>query len=165
MQTVPTQPVLHLLAPRPGVLDIKLGRRGCGEFLMNTILIVEDHAEVREPLAKLLRYEGYQTLSAPNGNDAMALLASHPVDLVLLDLMLPKMDGLAVLQAIRADPRWQPLPVIVLTGLIEGSPFSRARELNVAAILYKSKFTVDELYSQIRHNLQESARCLSAPCA
>ena len=118
--------------------------------MTQTILIIEDHPEVREPMSRLLRIEGYRALPAANGSAAMALLQSETVDLVLLDLMMPKMDGIAFLEAVRADPRWQGLPVLVLTGLIEGSSITRARELNVTDVLPKARFTVDELLARIR---------------
>src|SRR6185437_17182491 len=110
---------------------------------MSCILVVEDHAVVREPLARLLRFEGYRTLCAGNGNEALAELQDNTVDLILLDLMMPKKDGGALLEQLRADPGWRALPVILLTGVIEGSLLDRARELRVEHILYKSRFTID----------------------
>ena len=71
---------------------------------MGTILIVDDHPVTREPLAKLLRYEGYQTVCAANGAEAMAALESGSPDLVLLDVVMPKVDGLSFLEAARHDP-------------------------------------------------------------
>jgi CheY-like chemotaxis protein len=114
------------------------------------ILVVEDHAIVREPLARLLRLEGYQTLCASNGNEAIAALEAGRVDLLLLDLMMPKKDGIAVLEIIRADARWRELPVIVLSGLIEGSQVERARQLSGSEVLFKAKFDVEELFERIR---------------
>jgi len=120
---------------------------------MKTILIIEDHAEVREPLARLLQVEGYHVLTAANGAEGLAVLQHTTPDLLLMDLMMPRMDGITLLQIVRHDPRWRDLPVVVLTGLVDGSLLTRARELNVSALLLKSKFKVDELFTRIRQAL------------
>jgi chemosensory pili system protein ChpA (sensor histidine kinase/response regulator) len=120
---------------------------------MKTILITEDHAEVREPLARLLQVEGFHVLTAANGAEALTVLQNITPDLLLMDLMMPRMDGITLLQIIRHDPRWRDLPVVVLTGLVDGSLLTRARELNVSALLLKSKFKVDELFTRIRQAL------------
>jgi CheY-like chemotaxis protein len=124
---------------------------------MKKILIIEDHAEVREPLARLLKMEGYQTLAAGNGTDALKILASQPVDLLLLDLMMPRMDGLALMENLRRHSALRTIPILVLTGVIEGSSLARARELATAGVLFKSRFTVEELFARIREVLGELA--------
>ena len=126
---------------------------------MGSILIVEDHAIVREPMARLLRFEGYRTLCAGNGNEARALLEIEPVDLALLDIMMPKKDGVTFLEELRATPRWRSLPVILVTGVIEGSQLDRARSLGVSAVFPKARFSIDEVFARIRECLIESAKC------
>jgi len=121
-------------------------------FVMNKIFIIEDHPEVREPLARILKYEGYQTASAPNGAEALNMLGMIAPDLVLLDLVMPKMDGLRFLESLRGDERFAHLPVIVMTGQ-DGSAIARARELGVSAVISKVKFSVDGLLGQIRSQL------------
>ena len=120
---------------------------------MSCILVVDDHAIVREPLARLLRLEGYQTLSAGNGIEALALLDKHSADVILLDLMMPKKDGVGFLETLRADPRWKQVPVILLTGVIEGSLLDHARQFNLARVMAKARFTLDELFACIREQL------------
>ena len=68
-------------------------------------------------LRKLLEFEGFQTVRASNGKEAYATLYSQKPDLVLLDLMMPEMDGITFLRMIRCHPRWETIPIIVLTGL------------------------------------------------
>jgi adenylate cyclase len=116
---------------------------------MTNILIVEDHSIVREPLARLLRLEGYRALCAADGNEALAVLRSEHVDLVLLDLMMPHKGGVAFMEMLREQERWRDLPVIVLTGVLEGSALQRVRELNATDVLTKARFTVDELFARI----------------
>jgi CheY-like chemotaxis protein len=117
---------------------------------MTNILIVEDHSIVREPLARLLRFEGYGAVCAGDGNQALAVLGSQRVDLVLLDLMMPHKGGVEFLESLREHERWRDLPVIVLTGVMEGSALQRVRELHVSDVLTKARFTVDELFARIR---------------
>ncbi len=68
---------------------------------MSTILVVDDTALAREAVSKLLEYEGFTVLRAGHGRDAWAMLYDHTPDLVLLDLMMPEMDGVTLLRAIR----------------------------------------------------------------
>ena len=117
------------------------------------ILVVEDHAVTREPLVRLLRYEGFDAVPAANGLEALAALNAGAVDLLLLDLMMPKMDGVKLLEAVRGDERWQKLPVIVLTATVEGSQLARVRELNVSGIITKARFELTELLDRIRQCL------------
>ena len=120
------------------------------------ILVVEDHAVTRDPLARLLRYEGYQTVCAANGAEALAALEAEKPDLVLLDVVMPKVDGLTFLDAVRHDERYKDLPVILLTGLLDTKQLARARALKVRDIITKAKFTVDELMARIRAGLESA---------
>jgi CheY-like chemotaxis protein len=94
-------------------------------------------------------------LTAAHGADARTMLEQYTPHLLLLDLMMPRMDGISLLEIVRQDPRWRDLPVVVLTGLAAGSALTRARELNVSALMLKSKFKVDELFSCIRQVLAD----------
>ena len=130
---------------------------------MSRILIVDDHPITREPLARLLRHEGYDTACAANGLEAIDSVRSRRPDLILLDLMMPKMSGLAFLEVLRADqpaaaPASDPvgpgdaghLPVIVLTAVANPNEVSRVRALGVRHIILKSRFDVDDLLGRVR---------------
>jgi CheY-like chemotaxis protein len=125
---------------------------------MAGILVVEDHAIVREPLARLLRLEGYRTFCAGNGIEAVEALESEAIDLVLLDLIMPKRDGVSFLEHLRRDARWRDLPVIVMTGMIEGSLLERARALNATTVIFKGRFVIDEFFARIREGLGGKTR-------
>jgi len=71
---------------------------------MSLILIADDHPIAREPLARLLKYEGYETACAANGIEALDAVRARRPDLILLDLMMPKMNGLAFLRAMSRPP-------------------------------------------------------------
>src|SRR5262245_24321754 len=83
----------------------------------STILIVDDEPLGRETLAALLHAQGYQLLFACNGQEALTQAATQPPDLVLLDVMMPGMDGFEVCQCLRANPLLREVPVIMLTAL------------------------------------------------
>lgn len=83
-----------------------------------SILVVEDFEGVREALAELLITEGYQAVTAANGAEAWEYLQSHPTpEMVLLDLMMPVMDGWQFIRAFQANPRFAGVPIIVLSGV------------------------------------------------
>jgi CheY-like chemotaxis protein len=115
----------------------------------STILIVDDHPITREPLARLLRYEGFETRCAGNGVEALAAMRTSAPDLVLLDVVMPKMNGVDFLQAVRDEPRWRDIPVIALTGSMEPNLSERLATLGVADVLSKARFSVDELLGRI----------------
>ena len=80
-----------------------------------TILIVEDEQDIRELLAYNLEKEGYATVQAADGKEGLDLARSRKPDLILLDLMLPKMDGLAVCRELERDAGTVRIPIIMLT--------------------------------------------------
>lgn len=79
------------------------------------ILVVEDSGLARKALVKVIADRGYDTVEAADGFEAMGKLGEEEMDLVLLDLILPKMDGYAVLSAMKKEPKYKDIPVIVLT--------------------------------------------------
>ena len=84
-----------------------------------TILIVDDHIENRDLLRQRLDREGFTTTVAANGLDALQILAEKPIDLVLLDVLMPGMDGIEVLQRIKASDTLKSIPVIMISALDE----------------------------------------------
>ena len=124
---------------------------------MNRILIVEDTPIIREPMARLLTGEGFTVTSAANGLDAIASLESSPVDLVLLDVLMPKMNGVTFLETFRADPRWTDVPVIAVTGVLDSTWLLRLRELDVRTVIQKGRFDLDELLAEVHRSLPQAA--------
>jgi CheY-like chemotaxis protein len=80
-----------------------------------TILIADDDAENRKLLELLLQQEGYLTLSASNGKEALAIVAQNPPDLILLDVSMEGIDGYEVAASIKSDPATSSIPVIMVT--------------------------------------------------
>jgi CheY-like chemotaxis protein len=121
---------------------------------MPTILVVDDTTLAREAVSKLLEYEGFKVLRAGHGRDAWAMMYDHTPDLVLLDLMMPEMDGVTFLRMIRDSERWRHLPVIVLTGVTDQEVLlERARELVIQDLVSKSSFGFDDLLVRVRQHL------------
>ena len=117
---------------------------------MRRILLVDDSAIAREPLARLLMYEGYDVLAASNGIEALSTLRDHNVDLLLLDVMMPRMNGIQLLEALRQQERYKNLAVIAVTGSMDLTHLSRLRELGVSEILSKARFKIDELLNRVK---------------
>lgn len=82
---------------------------------MATILIVEDYPVTQRVLSLTLRNNGHETIIAGNGVEALEVLGGTAVDLALVDIAMPEMDGLELLRHLRDDARYQSLPVIMLT--------------------------------------------------
>lgn len=91
-----------------------------------TVLIIEDEAEVRNFVKRVLELEGYNALEAGTGEDGLRLVRSDTIDLVLLDLRLPGKDGWEVLEQIKGEPELAAIPVIVFTASVAVSQNKRA---------------------------------------
>lgn len=118
---------------------------------MSMILIVDDMAVVREPIAATLRAYGYRTLCAASGEEALAAMQISRPDLVLLDLAMPGMDGMAVLRILRGQDRT--IPVIFLTASCDTAHVVEAARLGVRDYLTKSAFSLTELLPRVRKYL------------
>jgi CheY-like chemotaxis protein len=117
-----------------------------------TVLVVEDSDPVREIVSRVLRREGYEVVGAANGAEALAYMKRAVPDLVLLDVMMPEMDGIAMLAKLRQDPAYRDLPVILVTALSDEARMARARDLGVREYLVKSRFSYEELLDRVsRH--------------
>jgi CheY-like chemotaxis protein len=121
---------------------------------MSRILIVEDLVSGREAMAKLLQREGFEVAGARNGAEALARLKAGGIDLVLLDHMMPEVDGLTFLSGIRRFPKWKNLPVIMFTGLKDRNHLLKAQTLGVKEYMVKSEYTIQDLVGLVRKHTQ-----------
>jgi len=101
------------------------------------ILVVDDSEDNRDMLARRLRRQGYEVLTAEGGRAALAALAAAPVDLVLLDVMMPDLDGYAVLERLKADPVRRDIPVLMISALDELDSVVRCIQLGAEDYLGK----------------------------
>ena len=115
---------------------------------MKTILLVEDDAALRQMVQRMLGRLPCRLVQATDGAAAVALARQEHPDLILLDLVLPGMDGWAVLQALRDDATTQQIPVVLLTGTAGLDP-SMVRAVGAVALVAKP-FTVTALQAQVQ---------------
>src|SRR4051794_10667822 len=106
---------------------------------MAKILIVDDDEDARESLAVLFRDSDHAVTCAPNGREALAAVLADTPEVILLDLMMPDMDGPSFLEVVRSYLRIQSLPVVILTALGDSPMVDRARALKVNSILVKGR--------------------------
>lgn len=121
---------------------------------MKTILVVDDSVANRQPMARLLRSQGYETLCVGNGMEAVETFHFTTPDLILLDLMMPVMDGLGLLKKMQHHPVWANLPVIVVTAKpSDDVALQHARQLGAKECFVKADFTLDQLFTSIRRHI------------
>ncbi len=114
------------------------------------LLVVEDDAGTRELLVRTLRKEGWEVREAENGRVGLEQVSASPPSLVLLDLMMPELDGFGFMEGLRRMPGCRHLPVIVLTAKDITAEDRERLNGAVARILQKAAFTPDQLVSEIR---------------
>ena len=119
---------------------------------MAKILLVDDQPDLAAPIIKLLENEGHQVTCLPNGKEALARVLVDLPDLILLDLLMPEMDGPSFLEVVRSYLRLQSLPVVVLTGAADSPMIERAQALKVNSVLIKSKARLED----IKHAVDEA---------
>ena len=121
------------------------------------ILVVEDDPILKNLLGHTFAGK-YQTLYASDGNEALALFEQNKPSLVLLDLMLPTMDGFAVLESIRkrTDAAKQ-VPIIVVSNLGQEKDKERAKSLGATEYLVKAEVSIEEIVEKIQKTLESAA--------
>ncbi|WP_439865388.1 EAL domain-containing response regulator [Pseudomonas antarctica] len=122
-----------------------------------TLLIVDDEPQVRKLLETLLQHEGYLTLTASSGEEALQLVAQQPPDLILLDIMMPGMDGYEVASQLKSDEATANIPIIMLSALSESSARVSGLETGAEEFLSKPVERV-ELWLRVRNLLRLKAR-------
>lgn len=110
-----------------------------------TVLVVDDSLTTRTMSTVLLQAHGFVVHCCADGRQALEALRANAVDLVLTDVQMPEMDGLELLQAIRAEPAWSGLPVVLLTSLNDPESINRGLELGADAYLVKQDFDQHKL--------------------
>jgi DNA-binding response OmpR family regulator len=117
-----------------------------------TILAADDDPQLLRLMTRNLEFEGYEVLAASDGQQALAQIESQPLDLVLLDVMMPKMDGFTVCQRVR---EFSSVPIIIVTA--RGQDQDKVRGLDLGADDYLTKpFSVEELLARVRAVLRRA---------
>ena len=120
--------------------------------MTKTILVVDDDPDMVEVLCEALKGAGLATTTARDGAEALKKARSHTPDLILLDLMLPRIDGYAVCELLRAEPTTAATPVIMLTGLPGEFPRLAGVESGATDFIQKP-FETAQLIQRVQHLL------------
>ncbi len=118
------------------------------------VLIVEDDRFIAEVYTTKLVSEGFDVVVAEDGTEALQKIEKKLPNLVLLDLLMPKMNGIEVLEKINKDSRFGSIRVVVLTNASEKDYISQAMKLGASDYLIKSNFTPDEVVERIKDKLK-----------
>ncbi len=122
---------------------------------MKSILFIEDESALQKTLGEVLRENGYEVISALNGETGIKSAKTKKPDLILLDLILPKLSGFDVLKQLKKDEETKDIPVIVLTNLEEVNDIEKAMELGATTYLVKANYSLKEVVDKIKGALEK----------
>ena len=120
------------------------------EKVAPTILLAEDDVVIAQMFKSYLTGEGFTVLETTDGEETLKVLFATPPEILLLDLMMPRISGFDVLEAMRQDPKLKDIPVIVFSNLGQESDIKKARDLGVKDYLIKADITPDIVVERIR---------------
>lgn len=124
--------------------------------MANKILVVDDEPNIVLSLEFLMKQAGFQVRTASDGEAALAAVAADPPDLMLLDVMMPRKNGYEVCQAVRANPDWKAVRIIMLTA--KGREVEREKGLALGADDYITKpFSTQEVVERVRELLADAS--------
>jgi DNA-binding response OmpR family regulator len=124
-------------------------------FMPKEILIVDDEPDVVVPIQFLMEQQGYKVIIANSGEDALALIYKYKPNLVLLDIMLPGIDGYEVCEIVRLNANYRDVNIVFLTA--KGREAEIAKGLTLGADAYISKpFSNDELVAKVKELLEDT---------
>ena len=121
---------------------------------MSKILLIEDDKFLRELIIQKLGREGYEVAEAPEGEAGLSKAKEEKPDLVLLDLILPGIDGFEVLSRMKKDPALASIPVIILSNLGQRDDVQKGIDLGAEDYLIKAHFTPGEIIEKIKATLE-----------
>jgi len=118
--------------------------------MSSTILIIEDEADIREVYTDVLKEAGFTVTEATDGEVGLSAALAGGWDLLLLDIMLPKIDGLEILKKVRGQENLSHKPVVLLTNLGRESIIKEGFEVGANGYLIKSELTPDQVVSEVK---------------
>lgn len=121
-----------------------------------TILVVEDEIAMARAICQKLRNAGFNVLEAHDGEEGLKIALSECPDLVVLDIIMPKLDGMGFLRKAREDEKWGVnVPIIMLTNLSDADNVSEAAKYKVYDFLVKTDWRLDDVVNLIKDKLSE----------
>ena len=118
------------------------------------ILVIEDDNFLQGLIARKLSNEDFTVSSAGDNKETFDILAKETPDLILLDLLLPEVDGFEILKKIRESESWKNIPVLVFSNLSGENDIKKAQGLGIEEYMIKSNFTLDELLEKVNKLLK-----------
>lgn len=121
---------------------------------MKRILFIEDEAALQKTFGDILKSEGFEVISALDGETGLNLVKKEKPDLVLLDLILPKIHGLDLLKEMKQNENTKNIPVIVLTNVESIEEIDKALELGATTYLVKSDYSLEDVIAKVKKALK-----------
>ncbi len=125
---------------------------------MAKILLVEDDNNLREIFEMRLQAEGYETLTASDGEEALVVALKEKPELIIADIMMPKMSGFEMLETLRAAPDTNSIKVIMMTALGQAEDQARGEKLGVVKYLVKSQVTLEDFVRVVKEVVQPGTK-------
>src|SRR3990167_3733949 len=119
------------------------------------VLLVEDEEFIRDLFKRQLDLSGFNTDAFSNGQDGLAAISKNAYDLILLDIMLPDINGLQILQNIRQNPTTKNVAVVLLTNLGQDAVIKQGFELGADGYLVKAAYTPDQIVQEVKNIMQK----------
>ena len=119
------------------------------------ILFIEDESALQRALTQVLTEEGYQMLSALDGEIGLSLARKEMPDLILLDIILPRKNGLEVLEELKRDPVTRNIKVVILSNLEGSEDIEHALNAGATTYLVKTNYQLDEVVEKVKQILSE----------
>lgn len=117
------------------------------------ILIVEDEKPLIKALTEKFAHEGFRVLSAENGEKGVQLALEASPEIILMDLIMPKMDGMTAIKNLRADDKTKNIPIILLTNLYDNQQLAEAAKYGVFDYLIKSDWKLGDVVAKVKEKL------------
>ena len=118
------------------------------------VLLIEDEPTLQKTISEILIQEGYKMLNALDGEIGLQMALREKPDLILLDLILPKIDGFEVLENIRKNEATKNIPVIVLTNLENAAAVERALALGAQSYLVKANYELEDVVQKVKQAIK-----------
>ncbi len=122
---------------------------------MKKVLFIEDEFTLQKAVSETLGKAGYDVIQAIDGETGLKLAFREKPDLILLDIILPKMDGFEVLQKLKSEKDTKDIPVIILTNLAGSEDVEKSLNLGATTYLVKSDHSVEDILAKIKQTIGE----------
>lgn len=120
---------------------------------MSTILLVEDDESLIDVYSIMLKHENFTVITARNGEEGLIIAKTQKPDLILLDIMMPKMNGLQALEILKSEEVTKNIPVLILSNIAESNQEENALKLGAQKYIVKSEYLPNELIKIIKDSL------------